>query len=107
LAFAGAQRYHSGGFAGLKPGEIPAILRQGEPVGPAAVEAAARKLVGLGISKASSRDSKPVTVNNKIVNAIDAGSFVSAGLNTKEGEQAIINFMTQRPDALKRALGAG
>jgi hypothetical protein len=32
--FAGAPRYHRGGIAGLKPGEIPAILRRGEIVDP-------------------------------------------------------------------------
>lgn len=32
--FAGAQRYHSGGVAGLRPGEVPAILQKGELVIP-------------------------------------------------------------------------
>lgn len=32
--FAGAQRYHSGGIAGLQPGEVPAILQRGEVVLP-------------------------------------------------------------------------
>lgn len=32
--FAGAPRYHSGGVAGLKPGEVPAILQRGEVVLP-------------------------------------------------------------------------
>jgi hypothetical protein len=32
--FAGAPRYHSGGIAGLMPGEIPAILQRGEVVLP-------------------------------------------------------------------------
>jgi hypothetical protein len=30
--FYGAQRYHRGGYAGLKPGEVPAILQRGERV---------------------------------------------------------------------------
>lgn len=30
--FAGAPRYHQGGYAGLKPGEVPAILQTGERV---------------------------------------------------------------------------
>jgi len=34
LAFAGAQRFHEGGIAGLRPGEIPAILERGERVIP-------------------------------------------------------------------------
>ncbi len=32
MAFAGAFRMHSGGWAGLKPGEVPAILQRGERV---------------------------------------------------------------------------
>ena len=32
--FAGAVRYHDGGIAGLMPGEVPAILQQGETVIP-------------------------------------------------------------------------
>jgi hypothetical protein len=32
--FAGAPRYHSGGVAGLRPGEVPAILQRGEIVIP-------------------------------------------------------------------------
>lgn len=30
--FEGAARYHKGGFAGFEPGEVPAILKRGEPV---------------------------------------------------------------------------
>ena len=30
--FSGAQRYHSGGFPGLRPDEVPAILQRGERV---------------------------------------------------------------------------
>lgn len=33
-AFAGAPRYHSGGIAGLRPDEVPAILQRGERVLP-------------------------------------------------------------------------
>jgi hypothetical protein len=32
--FAGAPRYHNGGIAGLRPGEVPAILQRGERVIP-------------------------------------------------------------------------
>ncbi len=31
-AFTGAQRFHSGGWPGLRPGEVPAILERGERV---------------------------------------------------------------------------
>ena len=32
FAFAGAARMHSGGWAGIKPDEVPAILQRGERV---------------------------------------------------------------------------
>jgi hypothetical protein len=32
LVFAGAMRYHVGGLAGLRPGEVPTILKRGEEV---------------------------------------------------------------------------
>jgi lambda family phage tail tape measure protein len=55
--FAGAPRYHSGGIAGLKPDEIPAILQRGEVVLPK-----------------NSRSSAPVTVVMNI-STQDANSF--------------------------------
>jgi tape measure domain-containing protein len=92
--FANATRYHSGGVAGLKPNEVPTILEKGEEVLPA---------------------SDPRHVNNgggsapaqsvKIVNAIDAGSFVSAGVEDVQGQKAILNFIRANSSAVKGALG--
>lgn len=91
--FTNATRYHSGGIAGLKPNEVPTILEKGEEVLPA---------------------TDPRHVNNgggavspevKIVNAIDAGSFVSAGVEDTAGQKAILNFMRANPGAVKGALG--
>ena len=56
--FAGAPRYHSGGIAGLQPGEIPAILQRGEVVLP----------------KGSTAQSNPVNVIMNITTP-DAGGF--------------------------------
>jgi lambda family phage tail tape measure protein len=56
--FASAPRYHSGGVAGLKPGEIPAILERGEVVLP----------------KDSTRIGSPVSVVMNI-STPDASSF--------------------------------
>lgn len=91
--FTNATRYHSGGIAGLKPNEVPTILEKGEEVLPA---------------------TDPRHVNNggggvsqevKIVNAIDAGSFVSAGVEDTAGQKAILNFMRANSGAVKGALG--
>jgi len=48
--FAGAPRYHSGGIAGLLPGEIPAILQRGEVVLPKNSRAPAPVTVVMNIS---------------------------------------------------------
>lgn len=54
--FAGAPRYHQGGVAGLRPGEVPAILQRGEivlPKGSSAVPGpqAVRVTVGVDVDK--------------------------------------------------------
>ncbi len=59
LAFAGAPRMHSGGWAGLRPDEVPAILQRGERV------LSRREAAGYGTGG-------NVTVN---INARDAESF--------------------------------
>ena len=61
LAFANAPRMHSGGWAGLRPDEVPAILQRGERV------LSRREAAGYGQASAS-------TVNVTI-NARDAESF--------------------------------
>lgn len=61
LAFANAPRMHSGGWAGLRPDEVPAILQRGERV------LSRREAAGYG-------QSVPSTVNVTI-NARDAESF--------------------------------
>jgi hypothetical protein len=61
LAFAGAPRLHNGGWAGLRPDEVPAILQRGERV------LSRREAAGYG-------QAGPSTVNVTI-NARDAESF--------------------------------
>ncbi len=61
LAFAGAPRMHSGGWAGLRPDEVPAILQRGERV------LSRREAAGFGGASA------PAV--NVTINARDAESF--------------------------------
>jgi hypothetical protein len=63
MAFAGAPRMHSGGWAGLKPDEVPAILQRGERV------LSRREAAGYG-QRASAAPNISVTIN-----ARDAESF--------------------------------
>lgn len=92
--FTNATRYHSGGVAGLKPNEVPTILEKEEEVLP---------------------ESDPRHVNNggggmgggevKIVNAIDAGSFISAGVEDVQGQKAILNFIRANSSVVRNAIG--
>ena len=63
MAFAGAPRMHSGGWAGLKPDEVPAILQRGERV------LSRREAVGYGQNQSGAP-----AVNVTII-ARDAESF--------------------------------
>ena len=63
MAFAGAPRMHSGGWAGLKPDEVPAILQRGERV------LSRRKAAGYGQGQGSTPN---ISVT---INARDAESF--------------------------------
>lgn len=63
MAFAGATRMHSGGWAGLKPDEVPAILQRGERV------LSRREAAGFGQGQ-SAAPNISVTIN-----ARDAESF--------------------------------
>jgi len=60
MAFAGAPRLHSGGWAGLKPNEVPAILQRGERV-------LSRREVAAGTGQTA-----PITIN---IQTRDAESF--------------------------------
>ncbi|WP_022687637.1 phage tail length tape measure family protein [Sphingomonas phyllosphaerae] len=90
-----AARYHTGGIAGLKPNEVPAILERGEEV--------------LTRADARHRDNgggTAVTVPApKIVNLFDAESAAQELLNTRAGEKAVLNIISTNPRALRSLLG--
>lgn len=91
--FQNAVRYHTGGIAGLKPNEVPAVLERGE-------EVLTRK-----DPRHSMNGGAPNQQSVKIVNTFDAGEMVSAGLNTPAGEKVIMNFMSRNRQKIKQALG--
>lgn len=90
--FAGARRFHNGGLPGLKPGEVPAILQNGEEV-----------LTG--------RDPRHVRNGGggapriKIVNVIDAGDMLNAAVSSEHGEQVMMNFISRRSTAIRGSIG--
>jgi len=91
--FANAERFHTGGFPGLKRDEVPAILQTGEEV--LSRNNPRNALNGGGGSSAQ---------NIKIVNTIDSGSVLEQGINTAAGEKAIMNFMRANRAGLKQVL---
>ncbi|BCH32641.1 hypothetical protein MesoLjLc_45710 [Mesorhizobium sp. L-8-10] len=53
--FSGARRYHSGGVAGLQPGEVPAILQRGEVVLPRGSRAGGTETIRINLRDDSGR----------------------------------------------------
>lgn len=91
--FAAAVRYHTGGIAGLKPNEVPAILKRGEEV---------------------LTDSDPRHINNgggsanvtiKQVNVLDPAEIISRALADEEGQRVMVNWMSRNRHRVSNALG--
>lgn len=93
--FAGAARYHTGGIAGLRPNEVPAILERGEEV---LTRDDPRHRANAGGDGGGAL--QPV-----IINTFDAGSFMSEGLNTAPGQKAFFNFVRSNSGQIRRLLG--
>ena len=70
-AFAGAPRYHNGGYAGLRPDEVPAILQRGEMV---LSRAQLRAIGQQGMRRADGGAERPVQIVMNITTP-DANSF--------------------------------
>lgn len=103
MAWSNAPRFHTGYNGGLKNNEMAAIVERNEailtedsPFHPQNQNATLAAAAGAG--RASGMP------NIKIVNAIDAGDFVSEGLNTGVGETAMLNFMRKNKNAFKEVM---
>lgn len=99
--FAGAQRFHSGGPVGLRPGEVPAILQKNEEV---LTQDDPRNILNGGVGAAVAGGAVQQG-DTKIVNMFDAASFLTEALNTKVGERAVLNWVRANPAAFRAALG--
>lgn len=93
--FNNAMRYHTGGIAGLRANEVPAVLQKGEEV----LTASDPRHINNGGAQ-----STPMSV--KVVNAIDPADFISAGLNSPVGEKALLNYIRSNQGAVRAAMGA-
>jgi hypothetical protein len=90
LVFANAPRYHTGGMAGLKPNEVPAILQRGEEV--------------LTASDPRHQNNGGASSQNvRIINAFDM-NVVGDYFNTSSGEKVILNVIKNNPGAISKVL---
>jgi tape measure domain-containing protein len=92
--FANARRMHSGGVVGLGANEEAAILKKNEEV----LSASDPRNVLNGGGGSSMPDLK-------ILNMIDSGSFVSEGVNTRDGQTAIKNLIRANKAEFRSILG--
>lgn len=90
--FRNAKRYHTGGIAGLKPNEVPAILKSGE------------EILTEGDPRHVSNGGKSSGDRFKVVNMFDSASFLSESLNSSVGEQAVLNFVRANRGTIKQLL---
>jgi len=92
-AFAAAARYHTGGFAGLRRDEVPAILQRGEEI-----------IANNDPRHAANGGGAAPQVGVRIVNTIDSGEFVAKGLETVQGFQTLMNVIRSNRVAINGAL---
>jgi tape measure domain-containing protein len=103
--FAGAPRFHDGGLPGLKPGEVPAILKTGEEV---LKGNDPRNILNGGAAASGQQQAAgggPLQV--RIVNSFDTADVVSQGLATVPGEQAIMNVIKTNRSAIRDLVNNG
>lgn len=84
--FAGAPRFHSGGKVGLKPGEVPAVLQEGERVLNRQETAAYNQGAG-----------------TRIVNVIDP-ALVQDYMSSAAGERVILNVIERNAGSVRQKL---
>lgn len=96
--FAGAMRYHVGGLAGLRPGEVPIIAKQNEEI---LTRDDPRHMLNGGMSGGGGA----TTVQPKIINAVDGSDAMEQALADTRGQKAFINYIRANRATVKAALG--
>ncbi|WP_051301892.1 hypothetical protein [Sedimenticola selenatireducens] len=94
LAFVNAPRYHSGGIAGIKPDEVPAVLKRGEEVLTPSDPRHRMNQAG-GESQASA--------NFRIINSVDP-RFVTESMGSAAGEKVIMNVILRNSTGIRQIL---
>ena len=91
--FHGAPRYHTGGVAGLRPNEVPAILQKGEEV--LTRQDPRHRYIGGRSAEGSSRPREQRFI------FVDDQRQVGNWLNTPDGETAMIEFIGRNGGAIR------
>ncbi|HRP77202.1 MAG TPA: hypothetical protein PKZ27_16505, partial [Rhodocyclaceae bacterium] len=95
-AFAGAPRYHTGGIAGLRPDEIPTILKKREEV-LTEDDPRHRQNGGLDGAPASPRPLRLIMVDDE--------RKVGDWMRSAEGDEVLVERVQRNAMALRGALG--
>lgn len=96
--FAGARRYHSGGLPGLRPDEVPTILQKGEQV----LSKDDPDNVLNRVAKAGSGGGQGMSARFVLV---DDRTKVPEAMNSPEGEQVFLEYITRNALTVKQILG--
>lgn len=99
VVFSGAQKYHTGGIVGLAPDEVPIIAKKGEEM---LTEDDPRHRLNGG--RSNNPDGAMGKMSVRIVNALDSSTIVQEGLNTRTGEETIMNFIRANAAAIRSEL---
>lgn len=94
--FAGAARYHTGGIAGLRPGEVPAILRKGEEV---ITESDPRHVANGGAAAAGLQSVRMVLLDDRA----NIGDYLASA----EGESVHLEVLERNAMRARTILGIG
>lgn len=96
FTFIGAPRYHGGGTAGLAPGEVPAILKEGEAV----LTENQQSLVAAAMNTGSGGGA--TNIRNVLV--MDP-NLIPDALATSQSERVLMTFITRNRASIRQALG--
>lgn len=96
--FSAAPRYHEGGIAGLRPGEVPAVLKENEEI---LTENDPRHIFNGG----GATSAAPAQTNLRIINAIDSSDFLSQAMDSKPGEETMFNFLRANRTKVRSIIG--
>lgn len=92
--FQNAMRYHTGGIAGLKPDEVPAVLRRGEEV-----------LTAADPRHRANGGGKSGDVHVKNVTVLNPADLLTHAVADRAGEKVLLNFVSENAGAFRQAMG--